>query len=249
MYDLHQNFSMFEWNDLMRASIDDNHSSAHKLPKEMDHYNANPNGLPLLTESQKHKQTQLFFIMKAGMMVSQLKQMNKDKLELCVSKNYCNLVNQAQFIPKIQDSLFKSTLGAKNTINPATIWRMFRELKALLKNQLIPYFEIKSGENENDAILRVRQKYFKHTQSEKKKREMAKKRKADEDEDEKNEDDNEVEDDEEEEILSEVMPDDFFVPQLYTMLMFKDDVALVPPKAAVSLVTVEEGMYYDSYYY
>ena len=113
------------------------------------------------TEVQRIQERRLLHIVAAGFMVKESLTKKLAELESTALANFVQLVdNDTQVTPLMKVTMKKVSAGATETLKGSSIWRKFKSTKALLVNHMLPHWEFRSGDNELDALNRIRKQVW-----------------------------------------------------------------------------------------
>ena len=114
----------------------------------------------------------------AGLMVSEGGMKKMADLENSMLANFSTLVDADEdFTPLMKVAMKKAQGGSTNDMKGSSVWQKYKQVKALIVNQMMPFWEFKSGDNESDALNRVQKEVWAFFER-KKKEEAAKKKKV-----------------------------------------------------------------------
>ena len=180
------------------------------------------------SESQHVMERRISHVFAAGLMVSEGGTKKMADLENSVLANFSTLVDADEdSTPLMKAAMKKAQGGSTNDMKGSSVWRKYKQVKALIANQMMPFWEFKSGDNESDALNRVRKEVWAFFER-KKMEEAAKKKKAKKWRQPATDDSGKVEDDNKDveewfEIDPEDCPELWFCAELFTFKMFRAD--------------------------
>ena len=181
------------------------------------------------SESQRVLERRTWHIVAAGLMVSEGATKKMVDLEKSVLANFIELVEaDKEATASMKLAMRKAQGGALLDMKGSSIWRKYKQVKAFVINQMMPFWVFKSGDNEMDALNRVRKEVWAFLERKKKedaikkkikKQKMAATAACDVNEDTAEED----EEDEWDEVDPEDCPALWFCVELLVMKQFKND--------------------------
>ena len=105
------------------------------------------------SESQCVMERRISHVFAAGLMVSEGGTKKMTDLENSLLANFSTLVDADEdSTPLMKATMKKAQGGSTNDMKGSSVWQKYKLVKALIVNQMMPFWEFKSGDNESDAL-------------------------------------------------------------------------------------------------